>query len=143
MKGKHIAWGIGIGLVLTVTSYMIIRAKKKKKDSKKENLPPDNQEKQQAKLESAYSPEKKRDIAKPKIPIGDAFPLRLGSKGKKVERLNIWLMRNVGWTGKITDEFTEDTQNKLMKHLKIKQLDKQRYLKLGMNKPIYEQEISY
>jgi len=56
-------------------------------------------------------------------PIADEFPLRLGSKGKRVERLNVWLMRNYGTVRIITEEFDATTERLLEKYLKMKTLD--------------------
>ena len=74
-------------------------------------------------------------------PIGDEFPLRLGSKGDRVERLRVWLMRNYGWSGIITDEFDEKTQDQVKKYLKTIEVDENTFYKLKMGKPVYEQTI--
>ena len=51
-------------------------------------------------------------------PIADEFPLRLGSKGKRVERLQIYLMRNFGMFGIIDDKFDKDLEEIVIKRFK-------------------------
>lgn len=82
------------------------------------------------------------EIKEKEPPVADEFPLRLGSKGERVERLQVWLMRNYGWTGnKITGEFDEKTEALLKKFLKRTELDEATYFKMKMEKPVYEQII--
>lgn len=88
------------------------------------------------------------EVAKPNTeqskapaPIGDQFPLKLGSKGDRVERLRVWLMRNYGWTGIINDEFDEKTESLVRKYLKKDQVDEDTFYELKMGKPVYEQTL--
>jgi hypothetical protein len=74
--------------------------------------------------------------------VGDEFPLQLGSKGKRVERLQIWLLRNYGYTGKLTKVFDEKTLSLVKKHLKTKTIDEKRYQQLEIAKPVHEQATS-
>ena len=74
-------------------------------------------------------------------PNHDEFPLRLGSKGKRVERLQVWLMRNYGWTGKISGVFDEKTETLVKRFLKNTELDEATYYKMKMEKPVYEQIV--
>ncbi len=87
-------------------------------------------------------PQAKREFLNKRVatpPVGDEFPLRLGSKGKRVERLQIWLMRNYGWTGRITNVFDEKTQALVKKFLRKTQLDRTTYLRMKMEKPVHLQ----
>lgn len=79
--------------------------------------------------------------SKAPAPISDEFPLRLGSKGDRVERLRVWLMRNYGWTGTINDEFDEKTEGLVKKYLKKDQVDEDTFYELKMGKPVYEQTL--
>ena len=74
-------------------------------------------------------------------PMADEFPLRLGSEGKRVERLQVWLMRNYGWTGKISGVFDEKTEALVKRFLKKTMLDEDTYYKMKMGKPVYEQIV--
>ena len=76
------------------------------------------------------------------LPKADEFPLRLGSEGPRVERLQVWLMRNYGWTGAISSSFDEKTKHLVKKYLKIDRIDKEIYHELGMGKPVYEQTLT-
>lgn len=77
--------------------------------------------------------------AKPEPPKGDGFPLRLGSQGKRVERLQIWLMRNFGGIGTVNGKFDQTTEERLLRYLKTRELDEATYNKYKMEKPVYEQ----
>ncbi len=74
-------------------------------------------------------------------PKGDEFPLRLGSKGKRVERLQVWLMRNFGWTGKITNVFDKKTEDLLKRVLKKTQLDEATYNRMKMGSSVHHQPV--
>ena len=74
-------------------------------------------------------------------PVADEFPLRLGSNGQRVVRLQVWLMRNYGWTGKVTGVFDEKTAKLLKKAIKEVALDEATYYDMKMEKPVHEQLI--
>ncbi|UII32173.1 hypothetical protein LVD17_28210 [Fulvivirga ulvae] len=78
---------------------------------------------------------------KPEPPKGDSFPLRLGSEGKRVERLQVWLMRNFGGVGTVSGTFDKNTEERLLRYLKIRELDEATYNKYKMERPVYEQII--
>lgn len=84
---------------------------------------------------------KKTEEIKVATPIADEFPLKLGSKGERVERLRVWLMRNYGWTGIINDEFDSKTNDLVMKYLKKSEVDEDTYYRLKIGKPVYEQTL--
>lgn len=71
--------------------------------------------------------------------ISDEFPLQLGSKGNRVERLQVWLLRNYGYSSKVNSEFDEKTLALVKKHLKMDVIDEEIYNKLEMGKRVYEQ----
>ena len=143
MKTKHII-GISVALLaLTALAWKFDEMKNKGKTKssegkgKKEPVQKDKPE------TSNYDQpvEQSRKTVRPD-PKGDEFPLRLGSYGKHVERLEVWLMRNFGHTGIIRGEFDEKTLQQLMKYLKFKELDKNTYFEFGMNKPVHQQKIA-
>ena len=63
----------------------------------------------------------------PQAPKADEFPLRLGSKGPRVERLQIWLLRNYGNGNKVTGVFDQNTERRLQRYLQTKQLTQQQF----------------
>ncbi len=65
--------------------------------------------------------------------------LELGSNGKEVERLQIWLLRHHGWKGIITKVYDEQTDALVKKHLKADFVDRATYEKHQMGTPIHEQ----
>lgn len=75
----------------------------------------------------------------PAAPVADEFPLRLGSKGKRVERLQVYLMRNYGWTGVISGLLDKETEALMKRRLKTAALDQATYIRLKMDKPVHEQ----
>ncbi|MDN5201245.1 hypothetical protein QQ008_07725 [Fulvivirgaceae bacterium BMA10] len=74
-------------------------------------------------------------------PEADEFPLRLGSNGEKVERLQVWLMRNYGLFGKITKIYDEKTEALVKKHLGVDMIDEKIYNRYKMSKHVTEQVI--
>ena len=80
---------------------------------------------------------------KKSAPLADEFPLRFGSQGRRVERLQIWLMRNFGHSSPVNGLFDERTEKQLFRHLKRRSLDETTYLHLEMDKPVHQQKIHY
>lgn len=77
---------------------------------------------------------------KPKKPVADEFPLQLGSKGKNVERLQIYLLRNYGWAGIVTGIYDEKVQERVLKYLKVTSVSEALFNSLDMNEPITSQQ---
>lgn len=71
----------------------------------------------------------------------DSFPLKLGSRGPRVERLQVWLMRNYGRWGKIDGIFGRETEAELKKRLNKTMLDEGTYQRYRMGKHVNEQVI--
>ena len=59
-----------------------------------------------------------RKPAKKLVYSSDEFPLKLGSKGKNVERLKVWLQRNYGTFGIINDEFDHQLEKIVIQRFK-------------------------
>jgi len=77
---------------------------------------------------------------KPKKPVADEFPLQLGSKGKNVERLQIYLLRNYGWAGIVTGIYDDKVQERVMKYLKVTSVSEALFNFLDMNESITNQQ---
>jgi len=71
----------------------------------------------------------------------DDFPLRLGSKGPRVMKLNAWLMRNYGWDGTISDLLDEKALAKMKKYLRTETLEQALYQQLRLDAPLHKQKI--
>lgn len=69
----------------------------------------------------------------------DEFPLRLGSKGERVERLQIWLMKNYGHFGLITNSFDERLENLVVKRFKKPFVSQQDYESRRMGQSVQKQ----
>lgn len=89
------------------------------------------------------APEKKSNAPKPKTlpkkPVADEFPLQLGSKGKNVERLQVYLLRNYGWAGIVTGVYDEKVQERVEKYLKVETVTESLFNALDMNESIKNQ----
>lgn len=77
----------------------------------------------------------------PVTELDDSFPLKIGSQGKQVERLQVWLLRNLGLGGSVDGHFDCNTQRRLHRALGMKELDKDTYIAFGMGMPVHEQKI--
>jgi len=141
------------------------KAKKKEEENNLETQTPENSEKSAPqKQETSKKPtpviplqrkkEEKKQVASspqgenpnPKsapLPVANMFPLQLGSKGKQVERLQVWLMRNYGGVGIISKEFDQKTLEMVRKYLKTDTVDETTYQKMKMDKPVHEQTRKY
>ena len=73
------------------------------------------------------------------VEADDRFPLRLGSQGPRVERLQVWLQRNLGHFGVINDRFEERLLPLLRKALGTEELSRYLYKKHRMNQHIQRQ----
>ncbi len=69
----------------------------------------------------------------------DSFPLQLGSKGHRVERLQIFLMRNLGWIRKPNGLFDLTTQARCQKFFKIDNISKALYNQNMMDNMVHDQ----
>lgn len=133
MKGRKVLYGIGVLGGLLGVGLLIKHLLKKEKTSPNkdtnENIEP---------KETTYHPSKETPIKKKPIPKNDAFPLVKGSKGKRVERLQIYLLRTYGKRGAITGIFDQSTLETVQRFLKTDKIDKEKFKQLNMGVPIYE-----
>jgi hypothetical protein len=90
---------------------------------------------------ASIQPLARRSVSASPAPVADEFPLRKGSKGKRVERLQVFLMRNYGHNGKVTGVFDEQTEAELKKRMHKTVLDRQTYENYRMGNPIHEQVV--
>lgn len=112
-------------------------------------LPPDVEEELQIIKTAPQIVASKPEPAAPKLSAikavsptkNDDFPLTLGSQGRRVTRLQVWLLRNFGWTGKLSGVLDENTLELMKKHLKTEALDANCYNKYRMDRPVQQQKI--
>lgn len=62
----------------------------------------------------------------------DQFPLTLGSKGQRVWNLKVYLLKNHGAGGIVTNEYDAITAERVKRFLKVDQVSEQLYKKLNM-----------
>jgi len=75
----------------------------------------------------------------PAQPSADEFPLRLGSKGKRVERLQVYLLRKFGWTKVVDGVLDQQTLGQLKRFLKVDAVSQKLYHKLGLDLHVQDQ----
>jgi len=149
---------VGVGVMV----YLLLKADKKKQIKLDEALAPKLKSKKKPiqAVQKEAIPQIEKEVKAPEIlkpvaekpwnkelehvlppPVQDAFPLRLGSVGHRVERLKIFLMRNYGCFGKINQDFDEKTEALVLKHLGATQLDEKTYKQYKMGNHVTEQRI--
>ncbi|MEQ8624478.1 MAG: hypothetical protein RJQ00_06470 [Vicingaceae bacterium] len=69
----------------------------------------------------------------------EVFPLKLGSTGEQVKRLQIFLMRQLGWIRQPNGEFDLIAQERTLKYFKKDHVDKELYEKLMLDKMVHDQ----
>lgn len=81
-----------------------------------------------------FQEEKKAIIIKPKVlpEPNDDFPLKLGSKGERVQQLRVYLLKNHGTAGIITNEFNTVTEERVLRFLKVKEVSEQLFQERNM-----------
>ena len=78
------------------------------------------------------------EVVKPQefiVEANDEFPLKLGSKGQRVWDLKVYLMKNHGVAGIITNDFDRETAERVHRFLKVDEVSKQLYNKLNIGQP--------
>lgn len=95
--------------------------------------------------DSGNSKGKKKAIkmGKSKNPVNNEavseFPLKLGSKGIKVKRLQVFLMRKLGVVRKPTGVFDKITLKRVKQWFKSEAVNKATYDKLMLDKMVHDQ----
>ena len=73
-------------------------------------------------------------------PVADEFPLRFGSKGKRVERLQVWLQKNYGTFGIINDTFDANLEKIVVKRFQRPFVTETDYNSKQMGLPVHHQD---
>lgn len=137
-KGLMITGGLlGIGLL----GYLFFREKEETtvdaeftivedvKPAQKEKVQPIKKEVQVVKVKPSVPIKKEVKTVKIMTEVlpepNDDFPLKLGSKGKRVEQLQVYLLKNYGAAGIVTNEFNTITHERVLKFLRVKEITEQ------------------
>ena len=70
--------------------------------------------------------------AKTTLEPNDDFPLKLNSKGKRVKKLQVYLLRHHGAQKIVNDDFDAATEAHVVKYLKVKEVSEELFEKLNM-----------
>lgn len=128
----------GVGIGVSILAVYLIRGQKKKP----EKVAPVLQKRQIVEETIAPEPIKKvtseTNYVAPKQEAKKTWFLAKGSKGKEVERLQIWLLRHHGWKGPVTCIYDEQTDRLVKKRFKTEGIDRATYDKYQMGIPIHE-----
>lgn len=65
----------------------------------------------------------------------DVFPIKVGSKGERVRQLQVYLLRNHGGAGIVTDEFDTTTEERVKRLLKVASVDEALFNQLKNKDP--------
>ena len=88
----------------------------------------------------AVEKEVQEPVVQASIPIlDDSFPLRLGSQGPRVERLQVWLLRNGGHFGLLDDRFDARILKQVRKTLGTETVSRKDFRKHRMNQHVHRQ----
>lgn len=89
------------------------------------------------KKEQVLKDEPKQQVELPEVAEG--FPLQLGSKGHEVERVQIFLMRKLGFVRPPTSIFDHITLSRVESWFKEKEISQELYEKLKLDKMLHDQ----
>lgn len=82
-------------------------------------------------LESTKTAQKTKAVLKSKtVPPNDDFPLKIGSKGKRVTALQTYLLKHHGYGGLVTDDFDNTTAARVKRFLKVESVSEVLFNKL-------------
>ena len=79
--------------------------------------------------------EEKAVVVKPEVlpEPNDDFPLKLGSKGERVQQLRVYLLKNHGAApGLITNEFDTVTEERVLRFYKVKEVSEELFQERNM-----------
>ncbi|WP_298546126.1 hypothetical protein [uncultured Aquimarina sp.] len=128
----------GVGIGVSILAVYLIKGQK----GKSEKVAPVLQKRQIVEETIAPEPIKKvtaeTNYVAPKQEAKKTWFLAKGSKGKEVERLQIWLLRHHGWKGTITGIYDAQTETLVRKRFKTEGIDRATYDKYQMGIPIHE-----
>lgn len=115
-----------------------LKVKAQKKETAKETSIKQATTKEEAIVESPIEKEEKKEIIQ--LPLkDDSFPLEYGSSGARVERLQVYLMRKLGWVGRPSGVFDGNTLLRVQQCFKSTSIDEATYEGLLLDKMVHDQ----
>lgn len=60
------------------------------------------------------------------------FPLKMGSRSDEVKKLQIWMLKNEGFRGKIDGIWGPETDAAVKKFMKVSEISEEKYKSLGI-----------
>ncbi|WP_062062687.1 hypothetical protein [Aquimarina longa] len=128
-----------VGIIgISILGYSLFQRKKKPLLNKTAPEKPSSSSIHQTTQAQSRSTQKCTTIKEKPSEKQSVFPLQKGDRGKEIERLQIWLLRNHGWKGEITKVFDLQTLQLVRKSLKRDQVAQEIYQKYKMGTPIYQ-----
>ena len=138
-KGLLIAGGL---LGLGILGFLLFREKEEQIEDAEftvvEEPKPKSKPIQKETTEPQTVIKTKNPVIKPEITVtkpDDAFPLRLGSKGERIRQLQVYLLRNHGGAGIVTDEFDTITEERVKRLLRVNSIDEKLFNQLKTKDP--------
>lgn len=134
-KGLLIAGGL---LGLGILGFLLFREKEEQIEDAEftvvEEPKPKSKPIQKETTEPQTVIKTKNPVIKPEI-TDDTFPLRLGSKGERIRQLQVYLLRNHGGAGIVTDEFDTTMEERVKRILKVESIDETLFKQLKSKDP--------
>lgn len=104
----------------------------------KEEPKPQKDPKEELIEESPIEKEASNEIIQ--LPLkDDSFPLEYGSSGARVKRLQVYLMRKLGWIGRPSGVFDGRTLLRVQQCFKSSSIDEATYERLLLDKMVHDQ----
>lgn len=111
-------WIIGILLFIAIVVFVIWRKK--------------NQEQQKAQDVSSNEAEPVKITEDKKVVPVSTFPLKMGSRGPEVFKLQAWMLRNEGSRAKVDGIWGKETEEAVKKYLKVNSISQEKYKSMGL-----------
>lgn len=144
-----IAGGLGIAVGIAIGYALKTHTKEKTKEVEGlDQFPKEFIVKPTKKAEQPKAPEpkvegkptiKQEDIKTPAVLKDDSFPLEYGSSGERVQRLQIYLMRKLGWVRRPTGVFDGTTLLRVKQCFKTTEVNQETYQNLMLDKMVHDQ----
>lgn len=128
----------GVGIGVSILAVYLIKGQNKKPEKEAPVLQKRQNVEETIEPEPITKVTSEANYIEPKQETNKPWLLSKGSKGKEVERLQIWLLRHHGWKGTITKVFDQQTEELVKKIFKTDGIDRVTYDKHQMGTPIHE-----
>lgn len=135
-KQKLLIGGASLAAVILIALGIRYFVKKKKTNQlpiAKDDSQKPGVEKDTTNPSEANTTDDKDSFAREEKKDSSVFPLQVGSQGKEVEQLQLWLLKNHGIQTNLSGVFDHTTENALMRALERQELSESEYKKYRLS----------